>query len=132
MLIYLAANTVLLVHAAFIVFAVLGAWLALRWRWVIWLHLPCALWAATVVGMGWICPLTPLENQLRLAAGQAGYEGGFIEHYLLAAIYPAGLTRNIQMLLAASVIVLNLAVYAVLWRRRFTGKQSASKAQRQA
>jgi hypothetical protein len=112
-----AANAVLIVHAAFIVFAVFGAWLALRWRWIIWLHLPCALWATGVVGMGWICPLTPLENRLRMAAGQAGYEGGFIEHYLLAAIYPDGLTRQIQVVLAVGVVVVNALAYAVLLRR---------------
>jgi hypothetical protein len=114
----LAANAVLLLHAAFIVFAVMGAWFALRWRWIVWLHLPCALWAALVVGMGWTCPLTPLENALRAAAGQAGYTGGFIEHYLLAAIYPEGLTRPVQLWLAAGVVLSNLIAYAVLWKQQ--------------
>jgi hypothetical protein len=117
-LLQLAANTVLLLHAAFIVFAVLGAWLALRWRWIVWLHLPCALWAAWVVGLGWVCPLTPLENHLRNAAGQTGYTGGFIEHYLLAMIYPEGLTRSVQVWLAVGVVLCNTIAYAVLWRRR--------------
>jgi hypothetical protein len=113
-----AANAVLIVHAAFIVFAVFGAWLVLRWRWIVWLHLPCALWAAMVVGLGWICPLTPFENTLRIAAGQAGYEGGFIERYLLAAIYPEGLTRRAQIVLAISVVGLNVAIYAWVLRAR--------------
>ncbi|MGL4577262.1 MAG: DUF2784 domain-containing protein [Burkholderiaceae bacterium] len=118
MLAHIAANAVLMVHAAFIIFAVLGGFLALRWRWMPWLHLPCMVWAATVVGMGWICPLTPLENRLRMAAGQAGYEGGFIEHYLLAAIYPDGLTRSVQIGLAIVVVVINLAAYGLVLRKR--------------
>jgi hypothetical protein len=111
------ANLVLATHALFIAFAMLGGLLALRWRWVLWLHLPCMGWAATVVAAGWTCPLTPLENSLRQAAGSAGYTGGFIEHYLLAVIYPDGLTREIQMLLALGLVVLNLAVYAAVWRK---------------
>jgi hypothetical protein len=117
-----AADALLALHGLFIVFAVFGGFLALRWAWVKWVHLPCALWAATVVGMGWICPLTPLENRLRIAAGQAGYEGGFIEHYLLAAIYPDGLTRQIQVVLAVGVVVMNVLAYAVLLRRFFAVK----------
>lgn len=118
MLLHLAANAVLLLHAAFIVFAVFGTWLALRWRWIVWLHVPCAVWAALVVGMGWICPLTPFENSLRSAAGQAGYSGGFIEHYLLAAIYPDGLTRPMQIGLAIGVVFSNVLAYTVFYQRR--------------
>ena len=92
--------------------------LALRWRWMPWLHLPAAAWGGFVELTGRICPLTPLENRLRRAAGNAGYEGDFIEHYLLPIIYPAGLTREIQFALAAVLIVLNAAIYAVVWRRR--------------
>jgi hypothetical protein len=114
----IAADALLVIHALFILFAVFGGFLALRWAWVKWLHLPCAVWAATVVGMGWICPLTPLENRLRIAAGQAGYEGGFIEHYLLAAIYPDGLTRTAQVILAAGVLLINLIAYALLLKQR--------------
>jgi hypothetical protein len=123
MLAHIAANAVLILHATFIVFAVFGAWFALRWPRVVLLHLPCAAWAATVVGMGWICPLTPLENSLRMAAGQAGYAGGFVEHYLLAAIYPDGLTRQIQIWLAPGVVVFNAIAYAVLWRRFFSRRK---------
>ena len=82
------------------------------------LHLPAAVWGALIEFSGWICPLTPLEKSLRAAAGQAGYEGGFIEHYLLPVLYPAGLTRGVQLVLGFLVIALNVGVYAVLlWRR---------------
>ena len=110
------ANLLLTVHAAFIVFAVLGGLVVLHRRWWIWLHLPAAVWAATVVAMGWICPLTSWEQSLRIAAGQQGFSGGFVEHYLLSAIYPDGLTRNIQIWLGMGVVVLNLFVYALVWR----------------
>jgi Protein of Unknown function (DUF2784) len=117
MLFSLAADALLVLHAAFIAFAVVGG-LLVRWRrgWM-WLHLPAAAWAATVSSMGWICPLTPWEQRLRLAAGEQGFSGGFIEHYLLAAIYPDGLTREIQIALGVGVVLLNAAIYVWVWRR---------------
>lgn len=112
----LLADLLLIVHAAFIAFAVLGGLLALhRRRWA-WLHVPAAVWAATVVIMGWTCPLTPWEQHFRLAAGQQGFSGGFIEHYLMSAIYPDGLTRTVQIGLGAGVVLLNSGVYALVWR----------------
>ena len=113
----LLADGVLLLHFLFIAFALLGALLALRWRWIPWLHLPCVAWGAFVELTGRICPLTPLENALRAAGGEAGYAGGFIEHYLLAAIYPAGLTRETQFVLAGILLGLNVAIYALVWWR---------------
>lgn len=113
-----AADAVLSFHAAFIAFAVFGGLLALRWRAVMWLHLPVLAWAATVIGLGFICPLTPLEQKLRILAGQQGYSGGFIEHYLLAVIYPEGLNRTIQVVLAALLIGSNLVIYSWLWKTR--------------
>ena len=119
MLYRVAADAVLLLHLAFIVFAVLGGLLVLKWRWLAWLHLPAAVWAAMIEFAGWYCPLTPLENSLRYAGGQQGYSGGFIEHYLVALIYPSGLTREVQVALGLVVVVLNAAVYGlVLWRLR--------------
>ncbi len=118
MLYRLLADLVVLLHFGFIVFAVVGALLLLRWPWLIWLHLPAALWAATIVLFGWICPLTPLEIALRELAGQQGYDGSFIERYILILIYPPGLTRNVQILLGLGVVVLNVALYALWWRRR--------------
>jgi Protein of Unknown function (DUF2784) len=112
----LAADALLVFHGLFIVFAVLGG-LAVLWRcWMLWIHLACAAWAAMVVSMGWICPLTPLEQRYRLLAGQQGYSGGFIEHYLMAAIYPDGLTRGVQVALGLGVMVVNVLIYAWVWR----------------
>src|SRR3990167_10903844 len=93
----LAADAVLLLHLLFIAFALFGGLLVLRWRWLAWLHLPAVGWAVTVEALQLLCPLTPLENDLRHAVGQAGYSTGFIEHYLLPIIYPAGLTPVIQL-----------------------------------
>ena len=112
------ADLVVGIHALFVVFVVLGALLALRRPWLAALHLPAAVWGALIELRGWICPLTPLEKSLRAAAGDAGYHGGFIEHYLLPVLYPAGLTRNVQLVLGAVVIVVNLLVYGLVLRRR--------------
>jgi hypothetical protein len=114
----LAADAVLLLHLAFIGFAVFGGLLALRRRWMLLLHLPAMAWAFYVELTGSLCPLTSVENSFRLSAGQSGYAGGFVEHYLLPLIYPAGLTREIQFVLAATVLAINIAVYAWLVFRR--------------
>lgn len=114
----LAADAVLLLHLGFILFALCSGLLALRWRRAPLLHLPAVAWAAFIEISAGICPLTPLENRLRVLAGQSGYAGGFIEHHLLPLIYPAGLTREIQLALAAAVLAINLAVYLLVWRRR--------------
>ena len=113
-----AADAVLAAHLAFVLFVVCGGLLVLRrpgWAWV---HIPAVVWAAFVEFSGWICPLTPLEVAFRRSAGEAGYGGDFVEHYLLALIYPSGLTRELQMLIGAAVLLVNVAVYWVLWRRR--------------
>ncbi|MFZ2540561.1 MAG: DUF2784 domain-containing protein [Gallionella sp.] len=115
MLFRLAADAILLLHLAFILFAVLGAVTALWWRWTPLVHLPVAAWAFFVELTGRSCPLTYLENHLRIKAGLSGYTESFIEHYLLAIIYPAGLTREIQFVLAGVVIVVNIAIYAWLF-----------------
>jgi len=112
------ADLVVIVHGLFILFVVAGGLLVLRWPRVAWLHLPAAAWGVLIEWSGWICPLTPLENTLRQAAGQAGYSGGFVERYLLPLIYPAGLTPAVQLWLGAVVLALNVAVYALWWRRR--------------
>ena len=117
----LAADAVLLLHLGFILFVLLGGLLALRWRWAPMLHLPAAAWGVYVELSGGLCPLTPLENRLRIAAGEAGYTGGFIEHYLLTLIYPAGLTPQIQYVLVAIVVGVNGLAYAWVWRRRRRG-----------
>ena len=122
MLLRLAADAVLVFHLAFIVFALLGGLLAIRWRWMVWLHLPAAGWGFFVEVTGRICPLTPLENMLREQAGSSGFSGGFVAHYLVPLIYPAGLTPDIQWLLAGVVVAVNLAVYGGLLVQRRTAR----------
>lgn len=113
------ADVVLAAHFLFVLFVVLGGLLVLRWPRLAWVHLPAAAWGAAIEFFGWICPLTPLENDLRARAGQAGYEGDFVARYLMPVLYPDGLTRDAQFVLAGCVLVLNLAIYAgVLGRRR--------------
>lgn len=111
------ADLVLVVHFAFVLFVVFGGALALRWPRVAWIHVPIALYGAVIEFMGFVCPLTPLEVTLRQRGGEAGYAGGFIEHYITAAIYPAGLTRQVQFILGAALVGLNVVVYAVWWTR---------------
>lgn len=113
-----AADAVLLLHLGFILFVLLGGALALRWRWAPLLHLPAVAWGVYIELSGGLCPLTPLENRLRIAVGEAGYTGGFIEHYLLPLIYPAGLSQDVQYVLAAIVVGLNALAYGWVWRRR--------------
>lgn len=111
------ADIVVLFHLVFIVFALLGGLLAL-WRiWAVFLHLPTAIWASIIEFTKWVCPLTPLENRLREAGGSKGYEGGFIEHYLISVVYPSGLTQEIQFLLGAVAVAVNLGVYSIVIHR---------------
>ncbi|MFN4063805.1 DUF2784 family protein [Azoarcus communis] len=113
-----AADAVLVLHLAFILFVLAGGLPVLRWPRVAFAHLPAAAWGIHIELSGGLCPLTPLENTLRAWAGQAGYEGSFIEHYLLPVIYPDGLTRELQLALAGTVVVVNVAVYSWVLRRR--------------
>jgi hypothetical protein len=108
------ANLIVLIHFAFVVFVVLGGLLAMRWPRAAWLHVPAVIWGALVEFTGWICPLTPLENRLRAAAGEASYEGDFIAHYILPALYPNGLTRSDQLMLGGLALGINVAIYAVV------------------
>jgi apolipoprotein N-acyltransferase len=112
------ADLVLILHLLFILFVIGGGFLTLRWRWLVWLHLPCAVWGGLVELAGWYCPLTPLENELRRAGGATGYSGSFVAHYLLPLIYPIGLTRGVQLALAAVVLLVNGAAYVLYFRRR--------------
>ena len=114
----LLADAVVLLHLVFIVFALAGGVLVLFRGYIAWLHLPAVAWAAYAEFTATICPLTPLENSLRKQAGQEGYDGGFVEHYLIPLIYPAALTPRLQMLIGAIVVAVNVAIYAAaLWRR---------------
>ena len=124
MLYSILADIVVAIHFLFILFVALGALFVLKWPWVIYLHLPAAGWGALIMFMGWICPLTPLENRLRISAGEAGYSGGFIDQYLMPVIYPAGLTREMQIWLGLAVILLNVLVYVLVFIRRRKRKLS--------
>jgi Protein of Unknown function (DUF2784) len=121
----LLADLVVSFHVAFVTFVVTGGLLVLRWPRVAWLHVPCALWGVWVELSGWICPLTPLEISLRVAAGEAGYRGGFLEHYVVPVLYPAGLTRGIQVGLGLAVLVLNGVAYGLVVRRARLGRDDA-------
>ncbi|MGD8867673.1 MAG: DUF2784 domain-containing protein [Gemmatimonadales bacterium] len=114
MLYRLLADLVVLIHLAFVIFAVAGALLVLRWRWLVWAHVPAVVWAALIEFAGWVCPLTPLENRLRILSGGAGYRGGFVDHYLLQILYPSGLTRGVQVFLGGLVLLVNVGLYAWL------------------
>jgi hypothetical protein len=115
------ADLVMILHLAFVIFVVCGGLLLLRWRHVIWLHLPAAIWGATVEFTGWVCPLTPLENWLRAQGGGTSYRSDFIAQYLLPVLYPEDLTRDLQLLLGTGAVVLNAAVYWWLWRMQAKG-----------
>jgi len=113
----LAADAVVLIHFGFVMFVVAGGLLVFRWRWIALLHLPAVVWAVLLEFCGWSCPLTPLELSLRAAGGQAGYSGGFIEHYIFPVLYPVELDRTLQIAMGSLVIVINIALYNwLLWR----------------
>jgi hypothetical protein len=113
----LAADAMVLLHLGFVLFVLAGALLAFRWRWMMLLHVPAVVWAVLLEFNGWLCPLTPLEQKLRVAGGQAGYSGGFVEEYLLPVLYPAELEGSTQVVLGVFVIVINIALYSwLLWR----------------
>jgi len=117
------ADFVLLLHMAFVLFAALGGVLVFKWRRVAWFHIPAALWAALIELVGWVCPLTPLENWLRHKGGEAGYQTGFLERYLLPLIYPAPFPRSLHVVLGLLVLGVNLAIYWWIWRRANQSRQ---------
>ena len=119
----LAADAVVLLHVAFIAFVVLGGLLALRHRWVAALHVPAAVWAILIESFGWICPLTPVEVQLRIAGGEAGYHGGFVDNYIVPLVYPATLTQPVQWALATFVFLVNVTIYGVVLSRTAAGRR---------
>jgi len=117
-----AADSLVILHLVFIAFVLLGGLLQLKWRWLIYLHLPAVAWGILIELQGWLCPLTPLEQHFRRLAGETGYSGGFIQHYLLPLIYPAGLTRELQTLFALCVITANLVIYTVIYAKYLRGR----------
>ena len=111
------ADLAVILHLAFVAFALFGGLLVLWRRRVVWFHLPAVLWAAAVEFGGWICPLTPLEIWLREQGGETGYRSSFIDYYILPLLYPASLTREMQFVLGVVVLAVNFASYAWVWRR---------------
>jgi hypothetical protein len=124
----LAANAILTLHLLFICLVMFGAVVALRWPGFAFIHIPAAIWGFLVEAMGWYCPLTEFENALLRMAGEEGYTGGFIEHYLLAIIYPDGLTREIQVAMAVMVLLVNGGLYGWMLARRWRQKRIQSDA----
>jgi hypothetical protein len=115
----LAADAVVFIHLGFVMFVVAGALLVFRWRWIALLHVPAVVWGVLLEFRGWLCPLTPLEQALRVAGGEAGYSGGFVEQYILPILYPAGLDSSLQIVLGTFVIVVNILFYGgLLWHWR--------------
>ena len=123
MLYRVVADLVVVVHFAFVLFAVLGAFFVLRWKRCAWIHVPAVLWAALIEFYGWVCPLTPLENWLRETGGAIAYRSGFIEHYILPILYPTVLTRRLQIALGLFVLGINLGIYG--WVLHRIGKAKA-------
>lgn len=117
MLSRLVADALVVVHLGFVVFVVGGGFLVWCWPRLAWIHLPAALWGGLIEFCGWTCPLTPLEKGLRQIAGDSGFEGGFIEHYIIPIVYPPGLTRGVQLALGATVVLVNTAAYTIYLRR---------------
>ncbi len=112
------ADAVVVLHLGFVVFVMLGGFLLRRWPKLIYAHVPAAVWGVLIEFAGWTCPLTPLENSFRARGGQAGYSGGFIDHYIIPILYPAGLSRNIQWLLGVLALGVNVLAYILFMRRR--------------
>jgi uncharacterized protein DUF2784 len=112
------AGTIVVIHLAFVLFAASGALPALRWRWLPWVHVPAAAWASYIELSGGICPLTPLENDLRARAGLDYYSGDFVARYLFPVLYPDGLTREAQAVIGSLVLAVNVVLYTWLVRRR--------------
>ena len=122
----IAADLVLVLHLAFIVFVVFGGLLVLKYRWVLYAHIPAAVWGAYVEIAGHLCPLTTWENDFLRRAGEAGYSNSFVEHYVLPVIYPAGLTRTVQFWLAGFVVLANIVIYGWLLYRGHKVRQAGS------
>jgi hypothetical protein len=112
-----AADLVVVVHLAFVVFVVFGGLIAAHYPRMAWVHVPAAIWGVSIEYLGWVCPLTPFENYLRQRGGSSAYQGEFIEHYLLPVLYPAHLTAHDQIWLATAAVIINVLLYSRIVRR---------------
>lgn len=113
----ITADLVVLLHVCFVLFVLLGGFLVLWRSSLAWCHVPAVVWAAGIEFLGWVCPLTPLENMLRARGGDVAYETGFVEHYIMPILYPAALTRKMQIGLGIIVLGINMVIYFSLWQR---------------
>ena len=111
------AEFIVFLHLGFVLFVILGGLLVLKWKWVMWVHLPAAMWGALIECTGWICPLTPLENWLRELGGGQGYQSSFVDHYVLPLLYPGNVTRDTQIILGLLVVLVNVGIYALVYYR---------------
>ena len=121
------ADLLVLVHLGFVLFVVAGGALVLRWPRLALVHVPAALWGAWIELSGGVCPLTPWEKALRRQAGEAVYPGDFVGHYVLPVLYPAGLTRGLQLWLGLGVLAVNLLFYGLLWRSAAAQSRSSRR-----
>jgi hypothetical protein len=114
---HILADLVVVVHLLFVIYAIFGGLLVLKWKFTVFLHIPALLWGTVVEARGWICPLTPLENRFRMEAGQTGYSGGFVDNYVVPVLYPENLTRTDQLVLALFLVTINVVIYVFVIRR---------------
>jgi hypothetical protein len=112
------ADAVVILHVGFVLFVVFGGFVLHRWPRLIYAHVPAAIWGVLIEFAGWVCPLTPLEKTLRARGGQVGYQGDFVEHYIIPVLYPHGLNQNIQLVLGAFALAVNLIAYSLFFHRR--------------
>ena len=117
------ADALVTFHFAFVAFVVVGGLLVLRWRRVMWFHLPAVAWGVFVEFSGWICPLTPWENRLRALGDEVTYEGGFVDHYIMPVLYPEGLTRDAQYVIGSLIFLINAACYGVILYRHYKARR---------
>ncbi|UCG53744.1 MAG: DUF2784 domain-containing protein [Candidatus Latescibacterota bacterium] len=117
MLYRLLADALVVTHFVFILFVLFGGLLVFKWKRFAWIHIPVIIWGVLIEYVGWWCPLTPLENWLRENGGDVPYRVSFIEHYLLPVIYPTALTREVQFVLGSTVLLVNVVIYGLVWRR---------------
>lgn len=125
MLFRIVADLVVATHLAFVLFVVFGGFFVLKWKRSAWVHIPAALWGVVIEFAGWVCPLTPLENWFREKGGAHGYSGSFVEHYLDPVLYPAALTRGLQIAFGSFALIVNLGIYGyVVWRNARTSSSA--------
>jgi len=113
----IAANLILIIHFTFILFVVFGALLFFASVKVIFIHVPVLIWGSYIELTNSICPLTYLENWLLHKANLTTYSEGFIQNYLIPIVYPANLTKDLEIYLGIALIVVNMIIYGFIISR---------------